>query len=87
LLAEDWVDLDAVKVPEPKVYSWSDVVHHVLSEDWMMDRLKYRVTMKDGAKFEGTVTVSDVAYQRAPVAAQAIVDDINRQVRETAVQP
>lgn len=84
MLAEDWVDLDAV--PEHKVYSWSDVAHHVLSQDWMAHAVKYQVKLKDGAKFEGTVTVSDVAYQRAPVAAQAIVDDINRQVREAAAK-
>lgn len=86
-LAEDWVDLDAVKVPEPKVYSWSDVVHHVLSEDWMAHTVKYRVKLKDGAKFEDAVSLDDVAYQIAPAVAQAIVDDINRQVREGAVQP
>lgn len=87
MLAEDWVDLDAVKVPEPKVYSRSDVVFHELSQDWMAHAVKYRVKLKDGAKFEGTVTLDDVAYPIAPEVAQAIVDDINRQVREGAVQP
>ena len=87
MLAEDWVDLDTVKVPEPKVYSWSDVAHHVLSQDWMTHAVKYQVKLKDGAKFEGAVSLDDVAYQIAPAVAQAIVDDINRQVREAAVQP
>ena len=86
MLAEDWVDLDAVKVPEPKVYSWSDVVHHALSQDWMTHAVKYQVKLKDGAKFEGAVSLDDVAYQIAPAVAQAIVDDINRQVREAAAK-
>lgn len=86
MLAEDWVDLDAVKVPEPNVYSWSDVAHHVLSQDWMTHAVKYQVKLKDRAKFEGTVTVNDVAYQIAPAVSQAIVDDINRQVREAAAK-
>ena len=85
MLAEDWVDLDAVRAPKHKVYSWSNVMFHSLAEDLIRDAVKYQVTMGDGAKFEGSVSRADVAYTREPgVVARAIVDDVNRQVREAA---
>lgn len=85
MLAEDWVDLDAVQAPKPKVYSWSNVAFYNLADDLIRDAVKYQVTMGDGAEFEGSVNSSDVAYTREPgVVARAIVDDINRQVREAA---
>ena len=87
MLAEDWVDLDAVPVPEHKVYSWRDVERHELANDWMMDQLKYRVTMKDGAQFTGSVNTHNMAHEDRPAVARAIVDDINRQVREAADKP
>lgn len=79
MLAEDWVDLDAVT---HKVYTWADVERYELANDWTTDRLKYRVTMKDDAKFTGAVNTHDMAHQDRPAVARAIVDDINRQVRE-----
>lgn len=80
MLAEDWVDLDAAA--GPKVYTWSDVERHELANDWMVDQLNYRVTMKDGAQFMGSVNPHDVAYRGQPTVARVILDDINRQVRE-----
>lgn len=68
--------------PEHKVYSWSDVERHDLANDWMMDRLKYRVTMKDGAQFMGSVNTHNMAHEDRPAVARAILDDVNRQVRE-----
>lgn len=80
MLAEDWVDLDAL--PEVKVYTWADVQFHELSQNVGMNTINYRVKLRDGAKFEGTVNEDDVAYHLEPAVKLAIVDDVNRQVRE-----
>ena len=73
--------------PKHKVYSWRDVEHHELATDWTTDRLKYLVKMKDDAQFMGSVNPHDVAHQGRQAVAQAIVDDVNRQVREAADKP